>query len=97
MQLSGFSDALALHKFCNRRSTSNSRDAALGKKANLDDTIMFAAQSESQDIATRRILPLRGSIRGGDFSGIARILEMIEQLWCEHILGFKASIAIRYR
>ena len=79
-QLPGFGDSPSLQQFGEQRSAGHRGHASLGEKAKFLDASIDDFQGELEDIATCRVFDLDRRVRIGNFTGIAWVLEVIENL-----------------
>ncbi len=82
---------LAYDQLSKRRPASYSRNAALSAKANVGDAFFFQlcllqSNAEFQDVSTSRVFQLHGRIGIFNFTGVAWILEMVEEFGGIHRL-----------
>lgn len=77
---------LSHRQFGNGRPTSHRRHASPGAKSSLGDPRPRDAQRQPQDIPAGWILELDSDIRVIDFPRVARVFEVIQQLWRVHFL-----------
>lgn len=70
--------------FRQQRPAGHGGNTPLGSKAYLRNAPGDHFHGQLQDVATRRVLDLCGRVRIGDFARIARVLEVIENLWRVH-------------
>jgi len=66
------------------RTTGNRSDAAFCAIAHVCDPFTCALQGENHDIAARRILDGDACVGIGNFTDVARVLEMVQQFWVVH-------------
>lgn len=83
-QPASFVHGSSLHKFRQQRPAGHGGNTSLGSKADLNHAPADDLHGQLQDVATRRVLDLCGRVRIGDFARIARVLEVIENLWRVH-------------
>lgn len=79
-QLTGFGNASSLHQFGQQRSARHGRNASLSEKPNFLNTPVSNSHSKLQNIAAGGIFNLRRGVGTSHFAGVARVLEVIENL-----------------
>ena len=75
---------LSLHQFGQQRGASHGGNASLGEKSDFLDAAIGDSQCQLQDIAAGRVFDLGGGVGICHFAGIARMLEVIENLGRVH-------------
>ena len=75
---------LALNEFRKNRGASNGSRAAPAEKTDLANNLILDASGQPENIAADRIACFDARIGRGKFTGIPRILEMIEERLGEH-------------
>src|SRR5208283_5645166 len=76
-----------LNQFCQRGSASHRRDAALGLKPDFRNAPAAGLYAEAKPVSTHRVFNFGDGVRSGKVAGMARVLEVVEQL-----LGIHFSI-----
>ena len=79
-QLPGLGDGLPLHQFGEQRGACQGGNTSLGEKPDLFYASRRHPQGEFQDIPAGRVFNLDRGVGIGDGAGVARILEVIEDL-----------------
>lgn len=79
-QLTGLRDGPSLNKFGQQRGARDGGHATLREKSYLLDAAVTDAQREFQYVAASGVLDLCGGVRLSHFAGVARMLEVIEDL-----------------
>ena len=79
---SRFVDFFPFHQFGDRRSASHRWNATFRAKTNVRNALAFSlsafeAKCELENIAADRVLQARAAIRSVNFTGVARMLEMV--------------------
>jgi len=79
-ELASLSHCSSLHQSRQCRPAGNGWNAAFGKKANFGDETVLNSQRQFQNIPASRIFNLGRCVGIGDFSGVSRVLKMVEDL-----------------
>ena len=74
-----FRQSLALNQFRDGGTAGHGGNTSFRAETDLGDAVSLQLERQLQYIATGRIFDLRRCVRIGDFSGVARVLEMIEK------------------
>lgn len=83
----GVGDSFAGEFFGEERGAGDCRGAALAEETCFGDAAVFDASREMQDVAADRVGDFDGSCGVGEFTGVAWVLEVIEDGGAEH--GFQ--------
>jgi hypothetical protein len=94
-----FLQTFALDQFGDGRSAGHRRNTALGAKANVDNPDarafrfrLFQSQAEFENVSAHRIFQLRDGVGRFQFTGVSRILKMVEKFG-----GIHMAIVMRER
>jgi hypothetical protein len=80
-----FAQFPAMDEFGKKRACGNGGGATAAEETGCVDAIVFQDRSELQDVATNGIADLDVGGGGGEFTDIARVLEMVEESITEHM------------
>lgn len=75
-----FLDGLAFGQFGDSRSAGHRRNASLGAETNVGDALVLQLQREFENVSASWVFETRGRVGRRNFTGISRVLKMIQKL-----------------